>query len=83
MDDPVTVCITNGIRDLADQIEADVEGESRSPLPKEMVQPDLVGFPSKEDGGAEFVFLKIERTENAGVIEGLQNLELLKGASPN
>ena len=48
-----------------------------------MVEADLVGLPPKQDGGAKFVFLKIERTENAGVIEGLQNLVLLKGASPN
>jgi hypothetical protein len=48
-----------------------------------MVEADLVGLPSKQDCGAKFVFLKIERTENAGVIEGLQNLVLLKGASPN
>jgi hypothetical protein len=46
-----------------------------------VVEPNLIGFPAKQDCGSEFVFLKVERAENAGVIEAFQDLVFLERAS--
>ena len=81
VDDAVTVRVADRVGNLPGQIEPNVERQCRSPLAEEMVEPNLVGFPAEQDCWAEFVFLKVERVENAGVIEALQNPEFLEGAS--
>lgn len=80
MDDAVTVRVTNRVRDLAGKIQPDIEWKCRPTLAEEMVEPDLVGFAAEQDRRTEFVLLKVESVENAGVIEALQNLIFLERA---
>jgi hypothetical protein len=61
VDDAVAVGISDGIRDLARQIEPHIERQGGATLAEKVIEADFAGFAPEEDRRTQFVFLKIER----------------------
>ena len=79
MDDAAAVRVAEGVGDLADEIDADVEGDLAVRLPEVVVQANLVRLTAKEDCRAEFVLGVALGLEDVLVAERAQDVVLALG----
>ena len=65
--------------DLADQVEPDIDAQLVLLLGQEVVEPDGQRVVLEDEGRAEFVLREAVGPQDAGMLEGLQELELAQG----
>jgi hypothetical protein len=71
--------VAEGVGDLADEIDAEVQGEGRTVLLEEVVETDFAGFVAEEDGGAEFVLGEGLSFEDVVVAKAAEDVVLAFG----
>jgi hypothetical protein len=79
VDDAAALSVAEGIGDLADKIDPDMEGDLAVRLSEVMVQANLVGFTAKQNCRAEFVFGVALGLEDVFVAERTQDVILALG----
>jgi len=79
VDDAASMGVAEGVGDLADEIDADVQGEAGAVLLEVVVETDFAGFVAEEDGWAEFVLGKGLSFEDVVMAEAAEDVVLAFG----
>jgi hypothetical protein len=79
VDDAAAMGVAEGVGDLADEVDAEVQGEGGAVLLEVVVEADFAGFVAEEDGGAEFVLGEGLGFEDVIVAEAAEDVVLALG----
>ena len=79
MDDLLAVGVADDLGDLADQVEPGVDAQLVLLLGQEVVEADGQRVVLEDQGRANFVLGEVVGPQDAGVLEGFQELELPQG----
>ena len=74
MDDAAAVGVADGVGDLADEVDAEVQGEGGAVLLEVVVEADFARLVAEQDGGAELVLGEGLGLENVGVAEAAEDV---------
>ena len=83
MDDLLVVGVADDLGDLADQVEPRVDAQLVLLLGQEVVEPDGQRVVFQDQGRADFVLGEVVGPQDAGMLEGFQELELPQGGPFN
>ena len=79
VDDLLVVGVADDFGDLADQVEPRVDAQLVLLLGQEVVEPDAERVVLEDQGRAEFMLGEVVGPQDAGMLEGFQELELPQG----
>src|ERR1017187_7016208 len=74
MDDAAAVGVAQGVGNLADEVDSQVQRQGGALLLEVVIETDLAGLAAKQDGGAEFMLGVSLCFEDAGVAEALEDV---------
>ena len=83
VDHTSAVCVLQRFRNLTNEVEPLIKREARSILRQEVVKADFIGLPAEEYCGSQIVFFEIERPDDAGVIQTVQEVVFPEGCLPD
>jgi hypothetical protein len=74
VDDSAAMSVTDGVGDLADEVDAQVQGEADAVLLEVVVEADFAGFVAEEDGGSELMLGEYLRFKDVIVAKAAEDV---------